>query len=423
VQVFKFGGASVKDADGIRRVIEIVRSQATEPVAIVVSAMGKTTNHLERLVLAWRKRSADQSALFKELRKSHGDVAAELLPEKHAVFARLEAVFSDMEQTMTSLDPERYDMAYDQVVSQGEMLSTLVVSAAMNEAGVANTWIDARTIIQTDSTYREGRIEWEDTERAVARLVKPAMAGGHVLTQGFIGRDSAGLTTTLGREGSDFTAAILGYCLGAESVTIWKDVPGVLNADPRYFKEAVKIDRLSYRDAIEMTYYGAQVIHPRTIQPLQQKKIPLLVKPFMDPSEEGTIVRDQQDLSMLPPVIVLKPNQVLLHISTKDFSFIAEENLGHIYGSLGRHRIRANMSLNSAISFSACFDHDPVKLEGLLADLSGEYNVAQSDNLRLITIIHYNEGVLDQVRNGHDVVMEEKAKGTAQVLLRDKART
>lgn len=420
MQVFKFGGASVKDAAGIRRVIEIVRSKVTEPIVIVVSAMGKTTNHLERLVLAWRKRDPEQAALFKELQKSHLDVATELLPEKHEAFARLEGMFDEMQKRFRSLSPDPYDLAYDQIVSQGEVLSTIIVSAALNEAGVRNTWVDARELILTDSTYREAHIEWEETQLAVTKKLEPVLGESHVLTQGFLGRDKSGLTTTLGREGSDFTAAIIAYCLDAESVTIWKDVPGVLNADPRYFKEALKIDRISYRDAIEMTYYGAQVIHPRTIQPLQNKKIPLLVKPFENPDAEGTVVRDQQDFSLLPPVIVLKPNQVLLHISTKDFSFIAEDNLGFIYSSMGRHRIRANMSLNSAISFSVCFDHDPVKLEGLLADLAEDYSVTQSENLRLFTIIHYNEGVLAQVKNNHEVIMEERERGTAQVLLKDK---
>lgn len=399
--------------------IEIVRSKATQPMAIVISAMGKTTNHLERLVLAWRKRDPEQAALFKELQASHLEVTAELLPETHQVFTQLQDVFDRMQGSFETLDPDLYDLSYDQIVSQGEVLSTLIVSAAMNEAGVKNTWMDARELIVTDSAYREAHIEWAETEAAIKTKVIPQLVQGHIVTQGFIGRDSKGHTTTLGREGSDFTAAILAYCLDADSVTIWKDVPGVLNADPRYFKEAVKIDRLSYRDAVEMTYYGAQVIHPRTIQPLQNKKIPLLVKPFMDPDAEGTIVRDQQDFSLLPPVIVLKVNQVLLHISTDDFSFIAEENLGFIYGSMGQHRIRANMSLNSAISFSVCFDYDLVKLERLLADLADDYHVVKSENLRLYTIIHYNEGVLTQVKNSSEVVMEEKAKGTAQVLLRE----
>jgi aspartate kinase len=422
LHVYKFGGASVRDADGIRRVIEIVRSRAKEPILIVVSAMGKITNHLERLVLAWRKREPAQATLFKELQTSHIQVATELLPEGHALFGRLQSTFEELQQRFGSLDPANYDLSYDQIVSQGEILSTCIVSAAMAEAGVFNQWIDARELIRTDSTFREAHIEWDQTEAAVSQRLPGLLARGHVLTQGFIGRDAHGLTTTLGREGSDFTAAILGYCLDAEAVTIWKDVPGVLNADPRYFKEAVKIDRLSYRDAIEMTYYGAQVIHPRTIQPLQNKKIPLLVKPFDNPDAEGTVVRDQQDFSLLPPVIVLKLNQVLLHISTKDFSFIAEDNLGFVYSSMGKHRIRANMSLNSAISFSACFDHDPVKLEGILHDLSGEYNVTASENLRLTTIIHYNEGILAQVKDGHEVIMEEKARGTAQVLTKDRSQ-
>ena len=417
--VFKFGGASVKDADGIRRVIDIVRSKAKEPTIIVVSAMGKITNHLEQMLSCWHRRSPELSSLFAELGASHMETAKALLPQGHHVFARMEDVFSEMEQGFEKLTPENYDLAYDQIVSQGEILSTLIVGAALNESDIPTCWMDVREILSTDSTYREARINWDQTLQAVTKSLKPTLAEGHVLVQGFIGKDDDGFTTTLGREGSDFTAAILAWCLNADSVTIWKDVPGVLNADPRYFKEAVKIDRLSYRDAIEMTYYGAQVIHPRTIQPLQNKKIPLLVKPFEDPDAPGTVIRDQQDFSLLPPVIVLKPHQILLHISTKDFSFIAEENLGFIYGSMGRHRIRGNMSLNSAISFSVCFDHDDVRLERLLSDLANDYHVVTSENLRLVTVIHYNEGVLDQVKYKHEVIMEEKAKGIAQVLLRE----
>jgi len=420
MQVFKFGGASVKDADGIRRVASIVRTRATAPTVIVVSAMGKTTNHLEQLLIAWYKQSHELTLLFTEFRALHVSIAEALLPEGHHLFTRMAEVFEDMWSNLQKLSRDNYDLAYDQVVSQGEILSTLILASVLNESGIPTCWMDVRQLLSTDSTYREARINWDATLHAVSEKLKPAVKECHVLVQGFIGRNEHGLTTTLGREGSDFTAAILAWCLDAESVTIWKDVPGVLNADPRYYKEAVKIDRLSYRDAIEMTYYGAQVIHPRTIQPLQNKKIPLLVKPFEELDAPGTVIRDQQDFSLLPPVIVVKPGQVLLHISTKDFSFIAEENLGFIYGSMGRHRIRGNMSLNSAISFSVCFDHDPVRLERLLEDLAADYHVTQSDGLRLITIIHYNEGVLEQVKNNLEVIMEEKAKGTAQVLLKEK---
>lgn len=419
MKVFKFGGASIKDASSVRNVAYIIR-QYDESLIIVVSASGKTTNALEAVVEAALADSKKSLALWEQILVHHRSMAAELGKSVIDLFnSRLNDLSETITNYLTNSNSYPYDFLYDQVVSAGELLSTHLVSDYLNAEGITNTWTDIRTIIQTDDTYRNGKVQWDTTRQQALSTLPPLLNHGHVLTQGFLGGTSKGYTTTLGREGSDYTASILAYCLDAACVMIWKDVPGVLNADPRYFDNATRIDQLSYRDAIELTYFGASVIHPKTIQPLQQKQIPLYVKSFLDPAGPGTVIREIKDVQFLPPMLVLKKNQVLMHLSTLDFSFIAEDHLSVIYDRFARARVTMNLIQNTAISLQICFDRDERKMTSLLAELEGKFDIRYEFPLQLITLKYYNEALLAQIKSMGRVILEERMPQTAQILLTD----
>lgn len=426
MQVFKFGGASVRDAVGVKNVAAILKNHAqnhaSQSIFVVISAMGKTTNGLETVVDAYFKQeTAAAYAALHAVRTQHEAIAVELFgtPE-HPIFDALNDIFVEIEWILEEEDPsETYDYLYDQIVSIGEFLSTRIVAAYLNELGIATTWLDARDVIRTDNTYRDGRIDWAETEARMQRVCPPLLAKGLVLTQGFVGGTSENFTTTLGREGSDYTAAIAAYCLNAESMTVWKDVPGILSADPRLFSDVTKIDNLSYREAIEMTYYGAQVIHPKTIKPLQNKNIPMYVQSFLQPSEQGTVIGVATLNETYPPMIVVKQNQVLLHISTRDFSFVVEEHLADIFALLAKHRLSANMMQNTAISFSVCLNNTKDRLDALLADLQKTYSIRQDMELNLVTIRHYNDTALVLVKTGKIVLLEERLADTVQIIVKN----
>ena len=313
-----------------------------------------------------------------------------------------------------------YDKVYDQVVSMGELLSSKILTAFLNKKKLSTSWVDARTIIKTDNTYREGVIDWDKTEQRVVKVVTPLLRkNGFVLTQGFIGGSKEKTTTTLGREGSDFSAAILSYCLNAESMSIWKDVEGIMTADPRLFKKVTKIDRLSYREAIEMTYYGAKVIHPKTIKPIQNKNIPLYVRSFINPKGSGTLINGEIDVHY-PPVVVVEKNQILLQIATKDFSFVAEHHLSYIFKLFTEHRTKVNMMQNMAISFSVCVTlKDMDRLNKVIALLSEDFDVRVERDLELITIRHYHQDVIKQMKKGKIVLLEERIRQTIQLVMKD----
>ncbi len=376
MQVFKFGGASVKDAESVKNVARILASEKGKKTIVVISAMGKITNLLEELVKAYFFGKGDVAKIIESLKTFHFDIAELLFEDQcHPVFTELENVFVELVWGTEEPPAYSYDQVYDQLVSQGEILSTKIVSAYLDLVGLKNTWLDARDVIQTDNTYREGKVDYELSQNLVnARLLPLLSTGDLVLTQGFIGGTSENFTTTLGREGSDYTAALLAYFVNAEQVTIWKDVPGVLNADPKIFSETTRIDELSYHDAIELTYYGASVIHPKTIKPLQNKNIPLYVRSFLHPGEKGTVVRDSGYRTAVPSYI-LKDRQILISIMPKDFSFIAEENLSTIFGLFSRHHVRINMMQNSALSFSVCADDEVQKTLPLMEELKSEFKV------------------------------------------------
>jgi aspartate kinase len=418
MKVFKFGGASVKDAQGVKNVGTILNKFPNDKIVVVVSAMGKTTNALEKLVRS--KDAAEKEKTLEELKKYHLDIVQQLFSDKkNAIYGILEGEFANLKQLVDSNSYSSFDEKYDQIVSLGEVLSTYIVSYALNATGTGNVWIDARNIISTDDNYREGIVDFEKTRDNVRNTIIPAVNEKRVaITQGFLGKTPTGKTTTLGREGSDYTAAILAYCLDAESVTIWKDVPGVLNADPKWFDNTVKIDHLSYQDAIELSYYGATVIHPKTIKPLQNKGIPLFVKSFVKPDDPGT--RIDNNFSQLPvPCFIFKVDQVLVSISPKDFSFIVEENLSGIFKELARHKVKVNVMQNSALNFSICMDDDAEKVPALIAALKENFRVLYNKNMELVTIRYYDQATIDRVCVNKKVLLEHKSRYTVQLVVHE----
>jgi aspartate kinase len=386
MQVFKFGGASVKDANAVRNVGEIVKRFAKEELLIVISAMGKTTNALELLADSYYKQSGDTRRIFDELKQYHDNILNELLNDIHPHgFDDIENTFIELECLISGSPEGSFDFNYDQIVSFGEIISTKIISIYLNQTNVRNRWIDARNFIHTDTKYREGKVDWQKTEHLIHSKLKPLSEKQIIITQGFIGNSPNNNTTTLGREGSDYSAAIFAYCLDAHSLTIWKDVAGVLNADPKRFKDTVKIDALTYNEAIELAYYGATVIHPKTIQPLQSKNIPLSVKSFINPEADGTIVSNSPHDLIHVPVYIVKGDQTLVSISSKDFSFIVEENLSDIFEAFALHGIKTNLMQNSAISFSACVNTNDEQLEKLQESFRKHFNIRINKDCELFT--------------------------------------
>lgn len=419
MKVFKFGGASVKDADGVRNVANILQRYQQDSLLIVVSAMGKTTNALEEVVNAHAKQTGTAAQLYQALQEKHYAIMRELFAPDDEVFTSVHDAFVEGEWVLEEKPADNYDYMYDQIVCVGELVSTRIVAAYLNKVGLTTQWLDARDVVSTDNTYREGWVIWDKTKANAAKIVAPILAkGGFVLTQGFIGSTSENFTTTLGREGSDYSAAIFSHCLDAEGMYIWKDVPGVLNADPRIFDNVVKLDRLSYREAIEMTYYGATVIHPKTIKPLQNKSIPLYVRSFIDPDGAGTeISNDNEDT--YPAIVVVEKNQVLLHISTLDFSFVAEHHMARLFAKLADLRIFVNMMQNTAISFTICVPNNIERIEKFKKSVSDEFKVVHEEGLELITIRHYTEDTIANLKKGKVVLFEERIRKTTQLVVKN----
>lgn len=421
MQVFKFGGASVKDASGVINLATIVKDYDPNNLLIVVSAMGKITNKLEELTWAYIKGDDTANEIFEEVKTFHFDIINELFEDhKNPIFNDVANTFVEIEWLLEEEANDSAGYLYDQIVSIGELVSTKIVAAYLNLTGIFAIWADARNYIQTDNNYREANVIWNKTEQEIQKKLPQLLAQGVVVTQGFIGGTSENFTSTLGRDGSDYSAAIFCACLNAVSLTIWKDVPGVLNADPKWFDETEKIEELSYHDAIELTYYGANVIHPKTIKPIQNKGIPLYVRSFLAPKEIGTAITNTQ--SPLPvPSFIFKVNQVLISIFPKDFSFIIEENLSHIFSILHKNKMKVNTMLNSAISFSVSVDQDDEKLKQLIEDLSATFKVKYNKGLELVTIRYYNQQTIDRVTVNKDVLLEVKSRHTCQIVMKDKS--
>ena len=416
--VFKFGGASVKDADGIINLARVVKSYAGKQLLVVVSAMGKTTNALEKLTRAYMDQADDMHVIFDELKQYHYAILAELFEPSHPIFDEVANTFVEIDWIIEDEPHDDYDFTYDQVVSVGELVSTRIINAYLNKEGLKSQWVDVRGYINTDNTYREGMVQWDKTRESIQQGIPALLEKGIVVTQGFLGGTSENFTTTLGREGSDYTASIFAACLGAESVTTWKDVPGILNADPKIFEDTVKFDELSYTEAIEMTYYGATVIHPKTIKPLQNANIPLLVKPFNHPDAPGTIIKQNAISVFEKPIIILKQNQVLLSLSPKDYSFVSEDHLSDIFGLFAKHHIKINMMQTSALSFSVCFDNKEESLGKLLPDLDQNYNTKYNTGLELITIRHYKPDTLTNLTAGKTILLQQDSRNTVQVVVK-----
>lgn len=421
MQVFKFGGASVVNAEAIKNLVSIIRKEKTQNLLIVVSAMGKMTNKLEELSFAYVAGQENAHDLLEEIKAYHFNILNELFDNhSHPVFNDVANSFVEIEWLLEEEAIDPADYIYDQIVSIGEVLSTKIVAAYLAENGTSATWVDARNYIKTDNTYREGKVDWEKTELEVQRHLIPLLEKTIAVTQGFIGSTSENFTTTLGREGSDYSAAIFCACLNAAALTIWKDVPGVLNADPKWFDKTERIPQLSYHDAIELTYYGATVIHPKTIKPLQNKNIPLYVRSFINPDGEGTVINGES--SPLPvPSFIFKVNQVLISIFPKDFSFIIEENLSDIFNLFHQHKVKVNTMLNSAISFSVSVDNDEEKITNLIEDLSVLYKVKYNKGLELVTIRYYNQDTISRVTVNKDILLEVKSRHTCQIVMKDKS--
>jgi len=423
MKVFKFGGASVKDAEAVKNVAEILKNYDGN-IIVVVSAMGKTTNALEKLTKAYFYKEGDVKTILSEIKDFHFDILKRLFPdENHKIYSEINNVFVEIEWVIEEPPIKDYDFEYDQIVSVGEHLSTKIVSAWLNEAGVTNKWVDVRDFLKTDNTYREAKVDWELTEKHIQESF--ADQERIIVTQGFIGVTSENYTTTLGREGSDYTAAIIAYLTDAEEVVIWKDVPGVLNADPKWFKETQKLNEISYHEAIELSFFGATVIHPKTIKPLQNKGIPLKVKSFYAPQEEGTLITSVKNLSPeklepahLIPSYIFKTDQVLITILPRDFSFIVEENLSDIFSRFAKYGIKVNMMQHSAISFSICVDGDENKVPQLIEALQKDFKVLYNEDVELITVRHYDQPTIDKLTKGKKIFVEQKSRHTARFVVR-----
>lgn len=419
MKIFKFGGASVKDKEAMANVGQIISMFSDDSLVIVVSALGKTTNALEEVVNSFYKGDNKAAGLLENIKEYHFSLCRSLDIDNDECLDELNDIFVEAEWVLDDTPHEDYDYTYDQIVSVGELASSKILAHSLKAQKMDADWLDIRNVILTDNTYRDARIQWNETTTQCENVILPLLSKHKLcVTQGFIGSTSENFTTTLGREGSDYTAAILAYCLNADSMHIWKDVPGVLTGDPRLFDNAIKMPRLTYKEAIEMTYYGAKVIHPKTIKPLQNKSIPLYVRPFAQPQSEGTIICDEIELSY-PPVIVIEPRQALIHISTRDFSFVAEHHLSDIFSLLAKHRLKVNVMKNSAISFSVCINQVQDRMVKFIDELGQEFKVVVDENLELITIRHFNDSVLQDMKSGKLVILEEKLKDTVQLVVSD----
>jgi aspartate kinase len=420
MKIFKFGGASVKDVAAIKNAAAILKAFSDQKILLIISAMGKTTNHLEELIHAHFNADKEKTEkTFNEIKEKHFEIFSELIPntEKH-LFEQFEQYFQHLNTTLenTQLD-KNFDRVYDQIIVFGEMLSTFINATYFNYIGLKNSLIPAADYIVTNNTYREAKVNWEITERKIKNIDFENQ--NLIITQGFVAKGNEGFYTSLGREGSDFSAAIFAYCLNAEEVIIWKDVKGVLNADPKWFDKTEVIPHLSYYDTIELAYYGASVIHPKTIKPLQNKNIPLRVKSFLNINEPGTLVNNDR-VELTVPSYIFKINQCLVSISPKDFSFIVEDNLKEIFEHLSALKIRINIMQNTALSFSFAFDYKEKSLESFVDLMKKQYKVKYNLGLELVTIRNYNQEIIEKISHEKSVLLELKSRNTIQMVMKNK---
>jgi aspartate kinase len=414
MRVFKFGGASVKDANGVKNLASVLKTTGHENTLVVISAMGKTTNAMELVIENYFENKDELQSSIHEVIKYHNEILLDLFEnERHLVFEAVKKLFDEMSLFFKSNKSPDYNYVYDQTIGFGELISTTIISHYLNEIGLKNHWLDVREFIKTDNYYRRANVDWDQTQDNIVSKVNTSVLN---ITQGFLGSDANNFTTTLGREGSDYTAAIFAYCLNTNSVTIWKDVPGVLNADPRYFENAQLLHQISYREAIELAFYGASVIHPKTLQPLQQKEIPLFVKSFLNPKADGTCVSKGKAIEPHVPCFIVKKNQILISLSSLDFSYIVEENISEIFSLLHLYKMKVDVIQNSAISFSVCVDNIYDNRDKLLQHLKAKFNVTCHDNVSLYTIRHYNDVAIKELEKDKTILLKQLTQGTVQIV-------
>jgi aspartate kinase len=415
MRIYKFGGASVKDANGVKNLITILNTLGSEKTLIVVSAMGKTTNSLELVVKNYFDNKEELQYSINEVFTFHNKILNDLFNDnKHKIFSDVKEILENLRIFLKRNKSPDYSFVYDQVVIFGEILSTKIINSYLIHSNIRCNWLDARTLIKTDSKYRDANLNWEITKNSISKGVNTKLLN---ITQGFIASDSNNFSTTLGREGSDYTAAIFAYCLNAESVTIWKDVPGVLNADPRVFKKPQLLNKISYTEAIELAFYGASVIHPKTLQPLQKKEIPLYVKSFLNPSGNGTAISRGTKIDPLIPCFIVQRNLNLLKLSSLDFSFIVEDNISDIFQILHENKMKVDLIQNSAISFSVCVYDKYSRLKELLSILKATFKVECTENVSLFTIRHFNENSSDEILKNNKLLLEQRTNETLQLVV------
>ena len=415
MKIYKFGGASVKDSDGVKNLVKILNYLGQQQTLIVVSAMGKTTNSLELLVKNYFDNKDDLQYSLNEVFNFHNKILDDLFKEdNHQIFSDVKEVFENLRGFLKRNKSPDYSFVYDQVVSFGEILSTKIINSYLNYSNIRCNWVDARVLIKTDSKYRDANLNWEITKASISKNIDTKLLN---ITQGFIASDANNFSTTLGREGSDYTAAIFAYCLNAESVTIWKDVPGVLNADPRVFKKPQLLNQISYTEAIELAFYGASVIHPKTLQPLQKKEIPLYVKSFLNPEGKGTSISRGTKIDPLIPCFIVQRNLNLLKLSSLDFSFIVEDNISDIFQILHENKMKVDLIQNSAISFSVCVYDKYSRLKELISILKATFKVECTENVSLFTIRHFNENSSGEILKNNTLLLEQRTKETLQLVV------
>ena len=414
--VYKFGGASVKDAEGIRNLAKIV-SEEKEKLVVVVSAFGKTTNALEKVLKAWISGDKEYINLLEDIYCYHKKVSDELFQTGNGGKSKIDVLFAVLEEYLSATSPSDYDYEYDQIVSYGEIWSTVIVARFLENSGLSARWIDIRGNLITDDRFRDADILWNESSSRIRSVFSFSDTIIYV-TQGFIGSTIAGQTTTLGREGSDYTAALLANILDAEKVVVWKDVPGLLNADPKWLPDATRLDEVSYREAVEMTFSGAKVIHPKTIKPLHNKNIPLHVRSFIAPWEKGTIVKSENVLKHGLPVFIKKENQIMISLIPRDFSFAMGENLSRIFYLFIRHGIRVNIVEASAVSIDVCLDDDRMKVESLIKDLGAEFSTVYNENVEMLSIRHYTPEAVERITRGREILLEQRTRSTVRYVAR-----
>ncbi len=414
MRIFKFGGASVKDADGVRNVAKVLQHEGTENTLVIISAMGKMTNYFEEIIDTYFYELEDLNLKLNKVELYHKKIISDLFQKENEIYREIDVLFGELRWFLARNTSQRYNYVYDQIICFGELLSTKILSAYLNLLQIDNHWLDVRNYIRTDSNYRDAKVNWILTQQIINDKLDLNKLN---ITQGFLGGNDTENTTSLGREGSDYTAGIFAYCLNAESVTIWKDVPGILNADPRVFKETTLIEQISYEETIEMAFYGASVIHPKTIKPLQNKEIPLFVKSFLNPKNSGTIVSKGVRLNPYIPCFIVKKNQIFVSISANDFSFMVEDNLSYIFKKLHDYKLKVNLIQNSAISFSVCVDNKFDNFDAFYTELKSEFKIDFQKKVDLYTIRHFNNETIAKVAKRGESLLSQTNKETIQIVL------